>query len=93
MQERLKRYRAWFADLEQRGHLASFGQPLEQGAGRVVRDKHGAFTDGPYAETKDIVAGLSIILARDYAEAVELAKTNPIFDEGGVIEIRSILKV
>jgi hypothetical protein len=93
MQERLQRYRAWFDDLEKRGHLVSFGQPLEPGEGRVVRDKNGTFSDGPYAETKDIVVGFSIISARDYAEAAELAKSNPVFDEGGMIEIRSLLKL
>jgi len=49
--------------------------------------------DGPYAETKDIVVGFSIVSAADYAEAVGLAKGNPVFDEGGMIEIRQILKL
>ena len=93
MQDWLERYQAWFKDMEARGHLAQYGQPLEPKAGRVVRDKAGSFSDGPYAETKDVVMGFSIILARDLDEAVALTKGNPIFDEGGVIEIRPILKV
>jgi hypothetical protein len=93
MQDRLQRYTAWFDDLEKRGHLVSFGQPLEPAEGRVVKDKAGTFSDGPYAETKDIVVGFSMITAKDYAEATELAKANPIFDEDGMIEIRQILKL
>jgi hypothetical protein len=93
MQETMEKYLAWFKDMEERGHLAQFGQPLEPQTGGVVRDKGGKFSDGPYAETKDIVMGYSLIAARDFDEAVALTKDHPIFDEGGVIEIRPILKL
>jgi hypothetical protein len=93
MQEWMEKYQAWFKDLEAKGHLAQYGQPLEPKTGRVVKDKTGSFIDGPYAETKDIVMGFSIISAEDFDEAVALAKTCPILDEGGMIEIRAILKL
>jgi hypothetical protein len=93
MQEWMQQYQAWFKDMEASGHLAQYGQPLEPKTGRVVKDKTGSFSDGPYAETKDIVVGFSIIAAEDFDQAVALAKTCPIFDEGGMIEIRSILKL
>lgn len=57
LQERLERWRAWFTDLEQRGHLAVYGQPLDSVGGAVVRDEKGSCSDGPYAETKDVVVG------------------------------------
>ena len=38
----------------------------------VVRDGKGAVSEGPYAETKDIVGGYRLIEARDLAEAVRL---------------------
>ena len=93
MQETMEKYLAWFKDMEARGHLAQYGQPLEPKTGRVVRDKAGNFSDGPYAETKDIVMGYSLIAATDFDEAVALTKGHPIFDEGGVIEIRPVLKL
>jgi len=93
MQETMEKYRAWFKDMEARGHLAQYGQPLEPKTGRVVKDKSGNFSDGPYAETKDIVMGYSLIVAKDFDEAVALCKDHPIFDEGGLIEIRPILKL
>jgi len=93
MQEWMQRYQEWFEQMEATGHLAQYGQPLEPKAGRVVRDKAGSFSDGPYAETKDVVMGYSIIAAADLAEAVALTKGHPIFDEGGVIEIRPLLKL
>jgi hypothetical protein len=93
MQELMQKYQAWFKDMEVRGHLAQYGQPLEPKEGRVVRDKAASFSDGPYAETKDIVMGYSVIAAKDLDEAVALTKGHPIFDEGGVIEIRPLLKL
>jgi hypothetical protein len=93
MQERLQRWQAWFKDLEKKGHLANYGQPLDTTAGRVVKDRKGSFSDGPYAETKDIVVGYSLIEAKDYDEAVALTIGHPIFDQGGMIEIRPILKM
>jgi len=91
MQERLQRWRAWFADLEKKGHIKDIGQPLAQTGGGVVRDS-GKVSDGPYAETKDIVMGFTVVEARDFAQAGELTETWPGFDEGGCIEIRPILR-
>jgi hypothetical protein len=93
MQETMQKYFAWFKDMEEKGHLAQYGQPLEPKSGRVVRSRGGDFSDGPYAETKDIVMGYSVIAAKDFDEAVALTKNHPIFEEGGVIEIRPILKL
>jgi hypothetical protein len=93
MQERMQRWSAWFKDVEKRGHLASLGHPLAPSGGGVVRDKSGSVSDGPYAETKDIVMGFSVIEAKDFAEAVTLSKGHPIFDVGGLIEVRPILKM
>ena len=91
MQERLQRWRAWFTDLEKRGHIKNIGQPLAQTGGGVVRGK-GKVSDGPYAETKDIVMGFTLVEAKDFAQAVELTGTWPGFEEGGVVEVRPVLK-
>ncbi len=40
MQERLERWRAWFGELEAKGHLKVLGHPLEMG-GAVVKDGGG----------------------------------------------------
>jgi len=92
MQESMVKWQAWFKQVEQSGHLASYGQPLETRGGRVVKDKKGGYNDGPYAETKDIVVGYSVITAKDYDEAVALTSGHPIFDQGGMIEIRPVFK-
>jgi hypothetical protein len=92
MQEQMQRWQAWFKDLEQRGHLANPGHPLEP-AGAVVRDKKGSLSDGPYAETKDIVLGFSLIQAKDLDQATTLATGCPVLDQGGLVEVRPIRKM
>jgi hypothetical protein len=80
---------AWFKDLEMNGHLAYYGHPLNRTDGRVVRK--GDVTDGPYAETKDIVIGFSIIEAKDFDEAVRLADACPLVEAGCLVEVRPVL--
>jgi hypothetical protein len=92
MQERLARWRAWFKELEKKGHLVATGQPLERSQGAVVKDSKGTLTDGPYAETKDIVIGYSLVGATDLAQATALAADCPVFEQGGVVEVRPVLK-
>ena len=93
MQERIQKWRAWFSDLEKNGHLKNLGVPLAQTGGGVVRDAKGNVSDGPYAETKDILMGFSLIEAKDFDEAVKLTKNWPGFEDGGTLEIRPIQKM
>jgi hypothetical protein len=49
-------------------------------------------TDGPYAETKEQLAGFYLIEARNIDEAVAWAKKMPHVAHGGSVEIRPIMK-
>ena len=49
----------------------------------------GLLTDGPFIETKEELAGIFVIEARDLDHALELARMTPIV-EGGV-EVRPLL--
>jgi len=93
MQERMQRWAAWFKDLEAKGHLAAYGHPLATTGGAVARDSRGTVSDGPYAETKDIVIGFSIVEARDLDHALALAKSCPVFEQDGMVEVRPIMKM
>jgi hypothetical protein len=93
MQERMQRWGAWIKELEAKGHLVNLGHPLDTAGGRVVKDRKGSVSDGPYAETKDIVAGFSVIEAKDLEEAAALAKGCPVFEQNGLVEVRPILKM
>ena len=47
-------------------------------------------TDGPFAETKDVIGGYCIVRARDRAEAIEIAKGFP-HAKWGPVEVREML--
>ena len=89
LEGRMSKTLAWFKELEANGHLAYYGHPLNRTDGRVVRK--GQVTDSPYAETKDIVIGFSIIEARDFDEAQKLAAACPLVEAGCLIEVRPVL--
>ena len=91
-QQSMQRWMAWMQQLESQGHLKDRGQPLELG-GKVVRGTQKTVTDGPYAEVKDLVAGFTIVQARDVDEAVELSRGCPILDGGGSVEVRPVMKM
>lgn len=46
-------------------------------------------TDGPFAETKDVVAGYFLIQAESYEDAVKWTRDNPHLDFS-TIEIRKV---
>jgi hypothetical protein len=92
MQKNMEKWLAWFKDLSEKGHLKDRGHPLET-AGKVMRGKQKSVNDGPYAEAKDVVAGFTLIEARDLMHATELSKGCPILDVGGSVEVRPIQKM
>jgi len=89
MQKTMEKWRAWFKQLGENGHLKDPGHPLEN-AGKVVKGKQKSVTDGPFAEAKDVVGGFTLIQARDLEHAVELSKDCPILEVGGSVEVRPI---
>ena len=92
MQQVLQKWMAWFKDLADKGHIKDRGQPLER-AGKLVTGKQKAVTDGPFAESKDVVGGYTLIQARDLEQAVELSKGCPILDREGMVEIRPVMQI
>jgi hypothetical protein len=91
-EKELQKWVAWLDDLVGKGHIKDRGQPLDP-AGKVVRDRAGSVTDGPYAESKDIVGGFTIVEATDLVQAAELAKGCPTFENGGFVEVRPVMKM
>jgi hypothetical protein len=49
-------------------------------------------TDGPFADTKEVLGGLAIIEAADLDEALELAARVPAARIGGTVEVRPVLR-
>jgi len=88
MQAMIQRYKNW------RGKLNASGEKLQDGTGRTLRGAGSSLTvsDGPHAETKEVIGGFFIIEAKDYDEAVELSRDCPHLDFG-TIEVRQVDKV
>ena len=86
-QKAIQAWLTWLRDLEARGLMKSYGKPLES-AGKVVR--RGSVTDGPFAETKDIVLGFIVVEAKDLAEAARIAQGCPFVAGQGSVEVRPV---
>jgi hypothetical protein len=48
-------------------------------------------SDGPFAETKEQIAGYDVIECADLDEAIYVASRHPVAQHGGVVEVRPIL--
>jgi hypothetical protein len=66
-------------------------QPSSQGARVRFSDGKPTVTDGPFAETKELVAGYWMIRANSKREAIDWAKKVPFVD--GEIEIRQVFEL
>ena len=92
LQQRLQQWTEWFRELEAKGTLKVPGHPL-QPEGSVVANGGQTVLDGPYAESKDIVLGYSVVQAKDLSEARTIARGCPVLTYGGMVEIRPILQM
>src|ERR1700730_11031093 len=79
LQQRMASYIQWMQKMIAEGRYKG-GQPLDEGEGRLLKDKDHILTDGPFMDTKEIVGGFIIILAKDIQEATEIARTCPMLE-------------
>lgn len=80
------------AELEASGHRVT-GEALmlpEHAMTVQVRDGKMSATDGPFVETKEMLAGFIVIDARDLNEAVQIAARDP-FARVGHVEVRPVV--
>ena len=83
---------AYIGNLIKEGILKS-AQPLDKGS-RIVTEENGLLKDGPFNETKEVIAGFFHIVAKNIDEAVTIAKANPIFkDIPTKIEVHPMMPV
>ena len=47
-------------------------------------------TDGPFVDSKEVIAGFYVIDAPDLDAALAIAKTNPVVRDGGGVEVRPV---
>jgi hypothetical protein len=90
-EERMRHCLDYADGLRERGSLQD-SQMLEgREAARTLRVRNGrrTITDGPFAETKELLAGFNLIEAEDMDAAVRIAEAFP-WSETGAVEIREI---
>jgi hypothetical protein len=91
LQQHLARWNEWTAGLLASGRLAGAHPLSHPPTGATLRGRDRIVTDGPYAESKDLVSGTLIIEAASLAEATELARGCPIFELDGSVEVRPVI--
>jgi hypothetical protein len=79
----------WVAEMDGRG-VRLYGSELEPpGSARTVRvrESRAIVTDGPFAETKEQIAGFDVLECADLDEAIEIASRHPMA-RLGLLEVR-----
>jgi hypothetical protein len=85
----MKQYQDWVADIAaQNKFIGGKGLSTE---GKVIKSNN-IVTDGPFAEIKESIAGYIMIKAKDFDEAVAMARDCPILQaEGNSVEVRKVV--
>jgi hypothetical protein len=88
----MREYGALIQSLVPSGQLRGGGQLGSTSSATTVRMKGGklAFTDGPFAETKEQLGGYHLVECRDLDEALSIAARIPTLPAGGAIEVRPL---
>jgi len=88
---------AYHEELAKAGVLldASGLQPTSKGARIKFSKGKGTFVDGPFTESKELIAGYTIIQVKSREEGIEWAKRfpSPHGDADGEIEIRQLFEL
>ena len=91
MQKVMEAWMSWIQVGIESGWMVDGGDALKPD-GRVVR-ADGSVTDGPFAESKELVGGYSMVETSDLSAAEQLTADCPIFAAGGSVEVRELANV
>ncbi len=70
LQEHIEHGTAYIGKLMKEGTIKS-AQPLDKGS-RIVTESNGIIKDGPFNESKEVIAGYFHIVAKDMDDAVRI---------------------
>jgi hypothetical protein len=84
---------AWDEEMTARGVLVGGGalRPVRETTTLRVRDDELLITDGPFAETKEQIAGYCVLECADLDEAIEVSSRHPTA-KFGTFELRPFLR-
>ncbi|WP_067495396.1 YciI family protein [Actinoplanes sp. TFC3] len=79
----------WVADNDEAGRRVSGNELVPPSSATTVRVRGGELllSDGPFAETKEVIVGFDLLECADLDEAIEVARTHPMAYSGR-IELR-----
>lgn len=89
MQGRMGKWMTWSEKMGKQG-IVKEGHALTPDI-RRVSGANRTITDGPFAESKEVVGGYYVITAKDMDEVVKIAEDYPDYDLGNTVEIREIM--
>ena len=75
-----------------RSVLAAQLQPAETATSVRVVGGRTLMTDGPFADTKEVLGGFALVEAANLDEVLELAARVPVARFGGVVEVRPLVQ-
>jgi hypothetical protein len=82
----------WFEGLTKEGKAIS-GHPLVN-QGKIVSGKNGrSVADGPFAESKEAIAGYFYLRVADMNEALDIARQCPALAYGTTVEVRPVAEM
>src|SRR5580765_789059 len=89
IQQVVNRMKSWFERLTAEGK-AKAGRPLFH-EGKIVSQRNGrSVIDGPFAETKETIAGFFLLEVGSLDEATKIAKEFPCLEYGATVEVRPV---
>lgn len=91
MQGVVQEYNAWCQQMAKAGKFLG-GEKLADEGGKVIarQGERISVTDGPFAESKEVLGGYFIISAASYDEAVKIASSSPHAKYGAATHVRQI---
>jgi hypothetical protein len=84
----------WVTTMDSRGArlIGDVLVPAKQACAVRVRGDEVVVTDGPFIETKEIIAGFDVLEAADLKAAIEIAAAHPMA-RNGVLELRAFAEL
>ncbi|RYE26502.1 MAG: transcription initiation protein [Sphingobacteriales bacterium] len=87
-QANMKHWQDWIGGIAAQGKFVNTGRLAFEGK---TLQANGVVTDGPYAETKEILGGYLTVKADTLEEAIALADGCPALLNGGKVEVRAMV--
>lgn len=89
IQRVMNQWMAWFERHTKAGTVKA-GQPLHR-EGKIISGKNGStVSDGPFAESKEAIAGYFLLQVDDFEAALQIARECPALPYGMSVEVRPV---